>query len=174
MIPEERQHPSFWVEKLALQPHPEGGFFREIYRSADHLGPEGLPERYRGESRTAATGIYFLLTSESFSAFHRVNSDEAWHFYWGAPLTLYMIDQRGNLTHSLVGANPENEEVFQAVVPAGTWFAAAVNRPGSFSLVGCTVAPGFEFADFELAERQDLIRRFPAHQSLIERFTRLG
>ena len=153
------------VATLGLAPHPEGGFFRETWRSTTllHALPRGL--------RAASTAIYFLLPAGTFSAFHRVASDEAWHHYDGDPLDLHLIDDGG--AHSVValGRDFARGELPQYVVPAGMW-QAAVPRGERYALSGCTVAPGFDFADFELPPRADLLARFPGAHELIERLTR--
>lgn len=159
------------ISQLDLQPHPEGGWYRENYRATELIPEGGLPERFAGP-RSFATSIYFLLTSDSFSALHRIKSDEQWHFYAGDRLMLHLLEPPGGYRRLFLGPNLGAGEDFQAVVPAGCWFGATVPRPGSFALVGCTVAPGFNFADFELGRRTDLVRLFPQHQELITRLTR--
>ena len=159
------------IKTLQLNPHPEGGYFRETYRSEGMISGEELGERYTGK-RNFSTGIYFLLTSESFSAFHRIVQDEAWHFYDGSPLFLHMISPRGEYTRVTIGRNFEKGEVPQFVVPGGTWFAAGVAGEDSFSLLGCTVAPGFDFADFEMGRRKDLTTLFPHLKEIIFNFSR--
>ncbi|MDJ1479402.1 cupin domain-containing protein [Cytophagaceae bacterium YF14B1] len=161
----------YWIQKLHLQPHPEGGYFSETYRSAESINSSHLPDRYKG-ARSFSTGIYFLVEGGQFSSLHRIQSDEMWHFYAGTTLTVYAIDPTGNLHTIRLGSDPEKGEVFQAVVPAGYWFGSVSENADGFALVGCTVAPGFDFADFELAKRQDLMAIFPQHQKLIERLTR--
>jgi predicted cupin superfamily sugar epimerase len=131
---------------------------------------EHLPKRYNG-SRSFATAIYFLVEGGTFSALHRIKSDEIWHFYAGNRLTVYVIEPQGNLQTIHLGNQPEADEVFQAVVKAGHWFGSMVEDPNSFALVGCTVAPGFDFADFELANRQQLVQQYPQHQSIIQKLT---
>lgn len=165
------QDAKFWIEHLGLTRHPEGGWYRETYRSRDGIPGNCLPARYQG-ARDCSTAIYFLLESGEFSAFHRLNTDELWHFHTGSSLTVYSIDIDGKLTETKVGPNPSNGESFQAVITAGNWFGARVDPPGSFSLISCTVSPGFDFTDFELAGRNDLIRQFPHHQEIIEELTR--
>jgi hypothetical protein len=162
---------SYFVEKYQMQPHPEGGFFRETYRSEEKIKKDSLPERFLGD-RNFGTAIYFLLESHHFSAFHRIQSDEMWHFYYGSPLHIYVIAPSGELSLIKLGQNPENGEVFQAVVPYGSWFASEPAKPHSFSLVGCTVSPGFDFADFELASASTLGSLFPQHKTLIKRLCR--
>jgi predicted cupin superfamily sugar epimerase len=160
-----------WIEKLNLTPHPEGGYFRQTYRSNLIVKKEALPPNFTGP-RSASTAIYFLLDGENFSAFHRIRSDELWHFYAGDSLEIHVIDPDGSYSRLLLGNNPDAGENFQAVVKAGCWFASRVQNPKSFALVGCTVAPGFDFEDFELAQRSALARLFPQHKSLIEILTR--
>lgn len=159
----------FWIETLALAHHPEGGWFRETYCSAESIPAAALPERFHGP-RTFCTAIYFLLERGDFSALHRIKSDEIWHFYAGEPLTVQVITPAGEQYHILLGRDPAQGHCLQAVVPAGCWFGA--ETAGAFSLVGCTVAPGFSFSDFEMAERAALIKHFPQHGSLIDRLTR--
>ncbi len=162
---------TYWIEHLTLTRHPEGGYFREIYRSPEVIPKSCLPNRFGGE-RSFCTSIYFLLEGADFSAFHRLNGDELWHFYTGAPLTIYCIHSDGVLSQIFLGEDFESGELFQAVVPAGAWFAARVSREDAFALVGCTVAPGFDFSDFELGKRGELIDQFPQHRELIEQLTR--
>ncbi|MEQ9263348.1 MAG: cupin domain-containing protein [Owenweeksia sp.] len=161
----------YWVEKLQLQPHPEGGFYKETYRSTETIDTSALPERFGG-NRTFGTAIYFMLTAENFSAFHRIQSDETWHFYTGQGLKVSMIHPNGIYEEIQLGAQPERGQVFQATVPAGVWFGSKLIKPEGWCLVGCTVAPGFDFADFEMADRAELIREFPQHQQKIEQLTR--
>lgn len=155
----------YWVEHLNLQPHPEGGFFKETYRSEIKL----QPFENNGE-RSLSTGIYFLITSGNFSAFHRIKSDEMWHFYAGSPLTVHIIETDGTYTELNIGLDLVKGQLPQAVVPAEAWFAS--ESSGEYSLVGCTVSPGFDFTDFELAYQSDLIKLFPSHKELITRLTR--
>lgn len=159
------------VAKLNLQPHPEGGFFKEIYRSEELINKDSLPNRFNG-ARNYCTSIYFLLSNLDKSHFHKIKSDEIWHFYSGTTIILHMLDTEGNYKCVKVGNNLERDEVPQAVVPHGVWFAAEVEDKTSFALVGCTVSPGFDFNDFELAERENLIRIFPNHSAVITRFTK--
>jgi uncharacterized protein len=158
----------YWVEKLGLEPHLEGGYFRQTYRSELKIGTLlGFPG-----ARVASTAIYFLLEGENFSAFHRLRPDEVWHFYAGSPLIVHVIDPAGSYSSILLGSDPEAGQVFQAVVRAGCWFASHVADWKSWALMGCTVAPGFEFEDFEMAKREELVREYPQHREMIERLTR--
>lgn len=159
------------IRALDLKPHPEGGFFRETYRSAGVIQSDSLDDAYQGE-RSYSTCIYFLLTSEGFSAFHRIRQDEIWHFYDGSPIELHMITVDGNHSKTVIGREIEHGQVPQFVVPGGAWFAATVVNPDAYSLLGCTVAPGFDFLDFELPTRAELCGRFPQHRELIERLAR--
>ncbi|WP_226587768.1 cupin domain-containing protein [Microseira wollei] len=133
---------------------------------------ENLPKRFE-DSRNCSTAIYFLLEGTDFSALHRLDSDELWHFYAGSSLTVHVIEESGNYCPIKLGDNFDEGEVFQAVVKAGCWFGATVNDPQSYSLVGCTVHPGFDFNDFELGKREELTKCYPQHQSLIEKMTRI-
>ena len=160
---------AYWIEKLGLVPHPEGGYYRETHRSAETIPGNSLPERFTG-ARNFSTAIYFLLRSQDRSLFHRIKSDELWHHYAGSSLSLYVLNDRG-LTRHRLGADPENGESFQVIVPAGSWFGAVVDQKENFTLSGCTVAPGFDFSDFEFADRVSLLKTFPDHQHIIELLT---
>lgn len=156
----------YWMHRLGLVSHPEGGYFREIYRSDDNFLPPDI-----GGSRSISTAIYYLLTEGHFSAFHRIRSDECWHFYAGDPLFIHIIFPDGTLETKLLFNQTHREGQPFAFVPKNCWFAA--KSKGAYSLVGCTVAPGFAFEDFELANRHDLELQYPAHSSVIESFTRV-
>jgi uncharacterized protein len=162
---------NYWIKKLNLESHPEGGFYRQTYKADLVLPHQALPPTFTGP-RPVSTAIYFLLEGKSFSAFHRLRSDELWHFYAGAPLVVHVIGESGEYSRILLGSDPDAGEELQAVVKAGCWFASHVADAKSFALVGCTVAPGFDFADFELAKREKLTRLYPQHRELIEKFTR--
>ena len=162
---------SYWIEKYNLLPHPEGGYYAETYRSAEGISKDALPERFEG-NRSFSTGIYFLLQKENISAFHRIKSDEMWHFYAGDPLEVFVIyPETGKLEIIKLGSDPDRGETFQAVVPAGTWFGSRPAAGSQYCLVGCTVSPGFDFADFEMANRNELIKIYPHHEALITGLT---
>lgn len=160
-----------FIQSLALQPHPEGGYYKETYRAAGTIPGKCLPPSF-GSDRSYSTAIYFLLQEGNFSAFHRINSDECWHFYEGGPLLIHVLDADGNYSYRRLGKDITKGEVFQAIVPANCWFASEPAPGSSFSLVGCTVAPGFDFADFEMAEKLALTKLFPQHAFLTERLCR--
>jgi predicted cupin superfamily sugar epimerase len=161
---------AYWIARLDLEPHPEGGYFRETYRAADVLPRAALPVGFTGP-RTCSTAVYFLLPSEQVSRFHRLKSDELWHFHAGSALTIVILAPDGRAREIVLGPDPDRGECLQVVVPAGLWFGASVRAPRSFTLAGCTVAPGFDFADFELAARAALLRAYPLEQALIARLT---
>jgi predicted cupin superfamily sugar epimerase len=161
---------NYWIEHLGLEQHPEGGFFREVYQSGEFIQKKGLPGRY-SSFRPFSTSIYFLLKSDQFSAFHRLKSDEIWHFYTGSPLILCMLLQNGKSMTVNLGNDPLKKELFQFAIPKGIWFAARPALKDSYSLLGCTVAPGFDVDDFELGSKAHLLRLFPQHKDLISEFS---
>jgi predicted cupin superfamily sugar epimerase len=151
------------VRALGLQPHPEGGYYKETYRAQARV------ETPRG-SRAAGTAIYYLLPRGEFAAWHQVASDEVWHFYDGAPLTLYLLNDQG-LESLTLGREVRRGEQPQIIIPAGVLQAAVPG--GDYTLVGCTVAPGFDFADWEMPSRDTLLARYPEHAGLLSQLTRL-
>jgi predicted cupin superfamily sugar epimerase len=159
----------YWIEKLNLRQHPEGGFFIETYKSEKYVN---LPE-YDGP-RHACTAIYYLLIGDQFSSFHRIKSDEMWHFYAGSSLSLHVIEGDGDdnirLNEIRLGSNIDNKETFQAVIKSGSWFAASVADHNSYGWVGCTISPGFDYRDWELGELQTLKRLYPQYKSIIEKY----
>lgn len=157
-----------YIQKLQLKKHPEGGYYREIYRAAEMFYIDAPPKALR---RNASTSIYFLLEGKQVSKFHRLKSDEQWHFYDGSAVKLHVIDEKGKLSEYLLGGNLAKGEVFQLVVKKYNWFAAELINKRSYALVGCTVAPGFDFTDFELADRKTMLEKFPSHSGLIDRLT---
>lgn len=158
------------IKTLHLKPHPEGGYYAETYRSGDSLVL--LPGRYPAP-RTASTAIYFLLPAGTFSAFHRIQSDEGWHFYQGQPLRIHMLLPDGTYQYHDLGPDLVAGQTFQYFVPHGTWFASEPIDKEGYSLVGCTVAPGFDFEDFEMAKAAELKEQFPTYSRLITRLCRI-
>ena len=153
-------------------PHPEGGYYKETYRSKEEVIVDALPAKFNG-NRNFSTAIYFLLEKGNFSAFHRIRSDETWHFYAGQLLNIFVIHESGELETIQLGDDIANGQTFQATVPAGAWFASVPAEGTNFSFVGCTVSPGFDFIDFELAVANQLIEIYPQHVSLINKLCRI-
>lgn len=162
----------YWIKHLDLQPHPEGGYYKEIYRAEGIISQPNLPIRFSG-GRAYSTSIYYLLESKDFSSLHRLDSDEQWFHIDGGTLTIHSIDPNGNYTKHSIGKNLTNVDLPHAIIPHGNWFGGTVDEPNSFVLVGCVVAPGFDFEDFELAKKDQLIQQFPQHQLLIKQLTRI-
>lgn len=152
------------VERFSLQPHPEGGFYRETYRCAHQVAGTHHPQ-----PRAASTAIFYLLANSAYSAWHRIDADEIWHFYAGQPLLVHVLDSTGLHTYQLGNPLLDLQSSFQVVVPAGCWFAAELAHGSSYALAGCTVAPGFEFSRFQLADTAALHRDYPNHAALIKR-----
>ena len=164
-----------YIEALQLSPHPEGGFYKETYRSECTVQPQPATSTSLvrlSSVRAASTGIYFLLEHCNFSAFHRIASDEMWHFYAGDALEVLELHETGKLVTTHLGTDLAKGETFQHVVKANTWFASRVAQGGAYALVGCTVAPGFDFSDFQLADRVELSRQYPSHREVIATLTR--
>ena len=154
-----------WIQTLNLSPHPEGGYFRETYRSPEIIQQAALPPGF-ADSRHFATCIYFLLAGEQVSHFHRIRSDELWHFYAGSSLTIHLLEEDGYRSLPL---NADGN--FQQMVPSGVWFGATVDDSSGYALVGCTVSPGFDFSDFEMAERAVLLQSWPEQSELIQQLS---
>lgn len=165
-----RYNARYWKDRLNLESHVEGGSFREIYRAQHTLPKEVLKPKHNGE-RAASTSIYFLLEYCQFSAFHRIASDELWHHYDGTALCIYEIQADGKLIKHLLGKDFDKGERPQVIIPAGSWFGSRVEEAGGYTLCGCTVAPGFDFADFELADKEALIQQYPQHGTIINELT---
>jgi hypothetical protein len=169
-MPDQTNQAQILIETLRLIRHPEGGWYREVYRSEEIIGSASLPARF-DSSHCFSTSIYYLLESGDISAFHRIKSDETWHFYLGSPVNLYILQDDGTLQKAVLGDNPGAGHVFQWTVSHGLWFGAEVSVPGSFALLGCTVSPGFEFGDLEFATPVDL-EKYSRYTTLIRRLTR--
>lgn len=162
---------NYLIQKYNLEPHPEGGWYKQTYRSSEQTTADALPNRF-GASRAFSTAIYFLLEKGNFSAFHRIKSDECWHFYAGDPLLIYIIEQNGDLKIISLGSDFEKGQSFQYVVPANCWFASRPAPNSEYCFVGCTVSPGFEFEDLELANAAELSAIYPKHKKIIEQLCR--
>jgi predicted cupin superfamily sugar epimerase len=159
------------IEYLGMKPHPEeGGYFAETYRSDEVIPKNALPHRY-GYKRSFATAIFYLLTSDTFSALHRLESDEIFHFYLGDPVTMLQLRPDGSTLVLTLGQDIFDGQQLQVVVPHGSWQGAFLNEGGSFALLGCTVAPGFDYNDYETGSRGDLIKEYPEQHELIARLT---
>lgn len=160
----------YFIEKLNLTKHIEGGAFSETYRSELIIPQANLPTGFKGD-RNFSTAIYFLLSYGQFSAFHKILSDEMWHFYAGQTLTIYEIENNGNLITHKLGSDLEKGETYQCVIKAGNWFGSRCEVENGFSLAGCTVSPGFNFSDLILADKTDLMKEFPNIAQLIDEMT---
>lgn len=158
----------FWIDELKLLPHPEGGYYRETYRSREIASKKSLPPRY-SSFRSFSTNIVYLLESSSFSAFHRLLSDEMWHFYEGSPAYIHMLHPSGVFRTQKLGRDLNKNESLQILVPKGIWFAVEVAEASSYMLAGCTVSPGFDFDDLIMGEAERLVKLNPEHGKLIRR-----
>ena len=154
------------ITQYQLQAHPEGGYYLQTYCSAELIQKDALPDRFKGD-RYFSTAIYFLLEGKQFSAFHRIQSDELWHFYAGVGLLIFLLHPDGRGEVLKLGDDLVNGYLFQQMVPSGCWFASKPVSENGFSFVGCTVAPGFDFADFELAKKEVLLKEYPNHADWI-------
>ncbi len=161
---------AFYIKHLQLQPHPEGGYYRETYRSDGFIPATALTGF--SDSRNYSTAIFYLLEKNDFSSFHKIKSDECWHYYAGGTILIHVLFNDGKYDCIKLGTAIDKNEKFQFVVPANTWFAAESADNCDFVLTGCTVAPGFDFADFEIANREELLRIFPQHKEIIMRLSR--
>ena len=155
----------YFIQKLDMTPHIEGGYYKECLLSTDPVQREGI------SSKTLWSSIYFLLQTGEVSHFHRLKSDEIWYFHSGMPLTIYMISPKGELICKQLGLNISKGASPQVLVPKGYIFGSALNEDG-YSLVGCMVAPSFSYEDFELFERTELLERYPQHEEVIKKLTR--
>ncbi|MBO9699410.1 MAG: cupin domain-containing protein [Sporocytophaga sp.] len=155
------------INQLNLEKHPEGGYFKEMYRSESEIPESVLSKDYSGK-RNTATSIYFLLTDKEFSAFHKIKSDEIWYFHQGNSIEIYMLSQEGLNVKKL---GTQIGDHFQLLIPKNTWFSAKVVGEGC-TLVSCMVAPGFSFDDFELAKREDLLKLFPKQANIVKELSR--
>jgi hypothetical protein len=159
------QSASYWIKHLNLQPHPEGGYYSEVFRSEQQLLRLGAHEQ-----KQACTSIYYLLEGDDYSGFHRLASDEIWYFHKGVPLHIHVIDQQG--VHIALELSDTISGSLSIAIRAGLWFASEIPSGNGFTLVSCAVAPGFDFSEFEMAEKQKLTALFPQHSNLLNKFCR--
>ena len=158
-------HATYWISRLGLKPHPEGGNYKEVFRSKLEVSRE-----YSNELKSSCTSIYYLLEGNDYSGFHRLASDEIWYFHKGEPLMIYVIDDHGKLNANELSDQESGSLSF--AVKAGLWFASFVLSGTGFSLVSCAVAPGFEFSEFEMAKRDALVQLYPEHEVIIRKLIR--
>lgn len=164
------QDAQYWIDKLKLKGHPEGGYYREVYRSPELVDGIHLRDKREGK-RNLATSIYFLLKSGEKSLLHRLKSDETWYFHHGSPIQLYCIDIQGILREVTLGQDIENHQYLQYTIPEETIFGGVVKGQNSYSLVSCMVSPGFSFEDFKLLSREHMLEKFPRHREVILKLT---
>lgn len=166
----EQASAQFWIDRLELEPHPEGGYFKEVYRADEQIARDALPDRYSG-SRHFSTSIYYLLESSDISRFHILQTDELWHFYTGQTVTLHILDGKTGYSRLRLGNEPKRDTQFQVSIPRKTYFGASIDGVNGFALIGCTMAPAFHFEDFELVKRRVLLEKFPAQKNIIDKLT---
>lgn len=152
----------YYIEKLGLERHPEGGYYKSSLTTEEKID-------VLDTTRNLFTSIYFLLESKDVSHFHRLKSDEVWYYHAGSPLVVHVIDEQGNYREMKLGLDIENGETPQAIVPKNSIFGSSVIDEGTFSLVGCMVSPGFDFEDFELFTQEELLEKYPQHESIIKK-----
>ncbi|MGY4538705.1 putative cupin superfamily sugar epimerase [Mucilaginibacter sp. UYNi724] len=155
----------YWIDHLNLQPHPEGGYYKEVFRSVNEVSRVGS-----ADLKQACTSIYYLLEGRDFSGFHRLASDELWYFHKGTPLHIHVLETDG--THRTIQLSDDDTGSLQAVIAPNTWFAAEIPTATGFALMSCAVAPGFDFAEFEMAKKDELLAAYPQHQELLGRLCR--
>ncbi len=164
---------TYWIKKLDLQKHPEGGWFKETYRSEEIIDHKSLPERYNS-NRNFSTAIFYLLIKTDYSTFHKIKSDELWHFYDGtSPVEIVLLCEEG-IKNLVVGRDIEKGENFQVIIPKNVWFAAHLINKNGYALVGCTVSPGFDFDDFKMADIKELKKEFPYLAVDIDNFLKVN
>lgn len=156
------------IKHLSLKPHPEGGYYKEIYRCNIYT----LINK-SGQNRSLSTSIYYLLLSDQVSLLHELKSDEIWYHHLGSQLTIHCFDYKSGYKKLQLGSKVENEEMPQVIIPAGTIFGAEVNGSNTFVLTGCMVSPGFDFNDFKMTDRTGLLEKFPDYKEIIVKLTKL-
>ena len=161
----QNQDAAYWIKHLSLIPHPEGGFYKEVFRSEKQVNRVGEPKVLQ-----ACTSIYYLLEGEDYSGFHRIASDEIWYFHKGEPLTVQVISEDGRHQAHELSDGPDGS--LSLVVPAGLLFSAEIASKTGYTLVSCAVAPGFEFTEFEMPGKAKLTAAYPGNEALFERLCR--
>ena len=164
------QDAQYWIKKLFLKEHPEGGYYREVYRSGEFVDGIHLKDKRKG-NRNLATSIYFLLKSSEKSLLHRLKSDETWYYHFGSPIHLYCFDAHANLTEVVLGPDLEKHECLQFTISEGTIFGGLVHGQNNYCLTGCMVSPGFSFDDFQLLSREYMLDKYPRHRETILKLT---
>ncbi len=159
----------YWIKHLDMKPHPEGGFYKENYRSVIEIGANDLPKRF-SKRRRLSTSIYYLLRNNEKSILHRLKSDELWYYHFGGSVEIVMITSDGEYKSCILGTDIKNGELLQVIIPAGTLFGAQSIGEANFSLMGCMVSPGFEFDDYETFQLDDLLQAYPRHEHIIRKF----
>ncbi len=162
---------TYWIQKLGMERHTEGGFFKETYRTNSFIEKSQLPDEFPGK-RHLATAIYFLLDKNDHSTFHRLKADEIWHYYAGSSLILYLLHPDGKMETIHLGTDLEAGEKPQAIIKNNTWFAAELKDKRTYGLYGCTTSPGFEYEDFEMGDKKQLLEKYPQHEAILSRLTR--
>lgn len=160
---------NYWIEKLNMTSHPEGGYFKQTYASQYTITSESIGSDFDGK-RSLSTSIYFLIHEGEVSNFHRLESDEMWYFHEGCPLTIAVISPTGELTYHKLGLNLDAGEQPQVLVPGGSIFGSYAES--GYALVGCMVSYGFDFSDFTLYDRQTLLSTYPQHHEIVKKLTR--
>jgi predicted cupin superfamily sugar epimerase len=159
------QNAAYWIQRLTLQPHPEGGYYKETFRSEQQINRTG-----ETAIKQACTSIHYLLEEDDFSGFHRLVSDELWYFHAGSPLYIHMIDISGNYHRYELSALDTGD--LSVIIPGGAWFASEIPSKEGFSLVSCAVAPGFDFSEFEMAVKEDMAAAYPQFSEVVNRLCR--
>jgi hypothetical protein len=160
----------YWIKNLNLSKHPEGGYFKEVYKSTETIPQSALPNRYNGD-RYFATSIYYLIKSDQISKLHQLKSDETWVFIDGSPINLHLFKINNEYKRLVLGRDMEDNQIPQFTVPKFTHFGASLKNKDDYSLVACIVAPGFDFSDFKFSDRDVLLKQFPEQKTIIENFT---
>ena len=158
------------INHLNLEQHPEGGYYKEVYRSEGVINPDS-DETVYPSSRNFSTSIYYMLEGLDTSSFHRIRSDETWHYYTGSSATIHIIHPDSLYEARYLGPELSRGQSYQLTIPGRSWFGVTVDDPDSFMLAGCTVAPGFDFKDFEIGDPYKLKQAFPEHKAIINRLS---